>query len=59
MGLFYLFLDDKSVRIIGVEAGGKGVDDRMQHCASLDGREAGCSARQPDLSAARPGWADP
>ena len=26
MGLFYPFLDDKSVEIIGVEAGGKGVD---------------------------------
>ncbi|WP_299838039.1 tryptophan synthase subunit beta [uncultured Paracoccus sp.] len=41
MGLFYPFLDDKSVRIIGVEAGGKGVDDRMQHCASLTGGRAG------------------
>ncbi|AUH63298.1 tryptophan synthase subunit beta [Paracoccus zhejiangensis] len=41
MGLFYPFLDDKSVHIIGVEAGGKGVDDRMQHCASLTGGRAG------------------
>ncbi len=41
MGLFYPFLDDKQVRIIGVEAGGKGVDDRMQHCASLSGGRAG------------------
>ena len=41
MGLFYPFLDDKSVRIIGVEAGGKGVDDRMQHCASLTGGRPG------------------
>ncbi|MFN4059316.1 MAG: tryptophan synthase subunit beta [Paracoccus hibiscisoli] len=41
MGLFYPFLDDKEVRIIGVEAGGKGVDDRMQHCASLSGGRAG------------------
>ncbi|MFC0200452.1 tryptophan synthase subunit beta [Paracoccus rhizosphaerae] len=41
MGLFYPFLDDKDVRIIGVEAGGKGVDDRMQHCASLSGGRAG------------------
>ncbi|AUH34608.1 tryptophan synthase subunit beta [Paracoccus tegillarcae] len=41
MGLFYPFLDDASVRIIGVEAGGKGVDDRMEHCASLTGGRAG------------------
>ncbi|RJL18545.1 tryptophan synthase subunit beta [Paracoccus siganidrum] len=41
MGLFFPFLDDQSVRIIGVEAGGKGVDDRMEHCASLSGGRAG------------------
>jgi tryptophan synthase beta chain len=41
MGLFYPFLDDASVNIIGVEAGGKGVDDRMQHCASLTGGRPG------------------
>ncbi|MEZ5882912.1 MAG: tryptophan synthase subunit beta [Paracoccaceae bacterium] len=41
MGLFYPFLDDKSVRIIGVEAGGLGVDDRMMHCASLTGGRPG------------------
>ena len=41
MGLFYPFLDDSEVAIIGVEAGGKGVDDRMQHCASLTGGRAG------------------
>lgn len=41
MGLFFPFLDDKSVGIIGVEAGGKGVDERMQHCASLLGGRAG------------------
>ena len=41
MGLFYPFLDDASVRIIGVEAGGKGVDDRMEHCASLTGGRPG------------------
>ncbi len=37
MGLFYPFLNDPDVEIIGVEAGGKGVDDRVQHCASLNG----------------------
>ena len=31
----------KAVNIIGVEAGGKGVDDRMQHCASLTGGRPG------------------
>ena len=41
MGLFYPFLDDPSVRVIGVEAGGKGVDDRMEHCASLTGGRPG------------------
>lgn len=41
MGLFYPFLDDKQVRIIGVEAGGKGVNDNMEHCASLTGGKPG------------------
>ena len=41
MGLFYPFLDDASVRIIGVEAGGKGVDEKMEHCASLTGGRPG------------------
>ncbi|MGR3322885.1 MAG: tryptophan synthase subunit beta [Pseudooceanicola sp.] len=41
MGLFYEFLDDKDVRIIGVEAGGKGVDEKMEHCASLTGGRPG------------------
>ena len=41
MGLFYPFLDDPSVNIIGVEAGGKGVDETMQHCASLTGGRPG------------------
>ncbi len=41
MGLFYPFLDDKQVRIVGVEAGGKGVNDKMEHCASLTGGKPG------------------
>jgi tryptophan synthase beta chain len=41
MGLFHPFLDDPSVNIIGVEAGGHGVDDRMEHCASLSGGRPG------------------
>lgn len=34
IGLFHPFLDDTDVRIIGVEAGGKGLDSDS-HCASL------------------------
>ena len=41
MGLFYPFLDDKEVNIIGVEAGGKGVNAKMEHCASLTGGRPG------------------
>ncbi len=41
MGLFHPFLDDPEVQIVGVEAGGKGVDDRMEHCASLTGGRPG------------------
>jgi tryptophan synthase beta chain len=41
MGLFHPFLDDKSVNIVGVEAGGKGVNDKMEHCASLTGGRPG------------------
>ncbi|MGF1554407.1 MAG: tryptophan synthase subunit beta [Paracoccaceae bacterium] len=41
MGLFHPFLDDREVRIIGVEAGGHGVDDRMEHAASLTGGRPG------------------
>jgi tryptophan synthase beta chain len=41
MGLFYPFLDNTDVNIIGVEAGGKGVNSRMEHCASLTGGRPG------------------
>ncbi len=41
MGLFFPFLDDESVSIIGVEAGGKGVNDKFEHCASLTGGRPG------------------
>ncbi|NML75494.1 tryptophan synthase subunit beta [Rhizobium sp. S-51] len=34
IGLFHPFLDDTSVKIVGVEAGGKGLDGE-EHCASL------------------------
>ncbi|MBC6407407.1 MAG: tryptophan synthase subunit beta [Rhodobacteraceae bacterium] len=41
MGLFYPFVDDPSVALIGVEAGGKGVNEAMEHCASLTGGRPG------------------
>jgi tryptophan synthase beta chain len=41
MGLFHPFLDDPEVRIVGVEAGGHGVDERMEHAASLTGGRPG------------------
>jgi tryptophan synthase beta chain len=34
IGLFHPFLDDKDIEIVGVEAGGKGLDTD-EHCASL------------------------
>ncbi|MBZ9856107.1 tryptophan synthase subunit beta [Mesorhizobium sp. CA13] len=35
IGLFHPFLDDKDVRIIGIEAGGRGLDG-VEHCASMN-----------------------
>ncbi|MDO8839242.1 MAG: tryptophan synthase subunit beta [Parvibaculum sp.] len=40
MGLFHPFLDDRSVKIYGVEAAGKGLETG-EHCASLKGGSAG------------------
>ncbi len=40
MGLFYPFLDDKDVRIIGVEAAGHGIETG-EHAASLTGGRPG------------------
>ncbi len=40
MGLFHPFLDDESVRIIGVEAAGHGIETG-EHAASLTGGEPG------------------
>jgi len=34
IGIFHPFLDDKDVQIVGVEAGGRGLDGE-EHCASL------------------------
>ena len=40
MGLFHPFLDDRDVRIVGVEAAGKGIDTG-EHAASLNGGRPG------------------
>ena len=40
IGLFHPFLDDPDVRIVGVEAGGKGLDT-PEHCASLSAGSPG------------------
>ena len=40
IGLFHPFLDDESVRIVGIEASGKGLDTH-EHAASLAGGRAG------------------
>ena len=40
MGLFYDFFDDKSVKMIGVEAGGKGVKSK-KHAARFQGGSVG------------------
>ena len=40
MGLFYPFIDDESVHMVGVEAGGKGVNSGL-HAASLNGGTPG------------------
>ena len=40
IGLFHPFLDDKDVQIVGVEAGGKGLDTD-EHCASLNAGRPG------------------
>lgn len=40
IGLFHPFLDDKEVEIVGVEAGGRGLDGD-EHCASLSAGKPG------------------
>lgn len=40
MGLFYPFLDDRDVRLIGVEAAGRGIETG-EHAASLSGGKPG------------------
>jgi len=40
IGIFHPFLDDKDVRIVGVEAGGRGLDG-IEHCASMNAGKPG------------------
>jgi tryptophan synthase beta chain len=40
IGLFHPFLDDRDVRIVGVEAGGRGLDG-VEHCASMSAGKPG------------------
>jgi len=41
IGLFHPFLDDETVKIYGVEAGGRGLDVENGHCASMTGGKPG------------------
>jgi tryptophan synthase beta chain len=40
IGMFHPFLDDRSVKIIGIEAGGRGLDG-SEHCASMNAGKPG------------------
>ncbi len=57
IGLFHPFLDDRDVKIIGVEAGGRGLNGD-EHCASMNAGSARRAARQPHLFAAERGRPD-
>ena len=52
LGLFYPFLNEKEVKIIGVEAAGKGVNSG-QHAASLSKRKTWISSWKLYLSSSR------
>jgi len=41
IGLFHAFIADESVRLIGVEAAGRGIDDRFAHSAAINGGRPG------------------
>jgi tryptophan synthase beta chain len=40
IGIFHPFLDDRSVKIVGIEAGGRGLDG-TEHCASMSAGKPG------------------
>ncbi len=41
IGLFHPFIADESVRLIGVEAAGHGIDERVEHSAAISGGKPG------------------
>ena len=41
IGLFHPFIADESVRLIGVEAAGRGIDERFEHSAAINGGRPG------------------
>ncbi len=41
IGLFHPFIQDEAVRLIGVEAAGRGIDERFEHSAALNGGRPG------------------
>src|SRR5690348_269858 len=41
IGLFHAFLDDEAVKIYGVEAAGRGIDERFEHSAAISGGRPG------------------
>ena len=58
IGLFHPFLEDASVRLIGVEAGGLGLPTG-RHAAPFERRQTRCPARQQDLPDGGRAWPDP
>jgi len=41
IGLFHPFIDDENVQLIGVEAAGRGIDERFEHSAAINGGRPG------------------
>lgn len=41
IGLFHPFIDDESVKLYGVEAAGRGIDERFEHSAAINGGRPG------------------
>jgi len=41
IGLFHPFIEDEDVRLIGVEAAGRGIDERFEHSAAINGGRPG------------------
>ena len=54
IGLFHPFLDDESVKIYGVEAGGHGLDVENGHCASMTGGQPGSSPAAHEQTHGKP-----